>query len=132
MSKDNIIADIQADVQTCNGRMYPRLVLEQAVEKYQEEIDGGYAFLYCAAPDFDKLYPNMHMRDLKDVCGKVTKISLNEEGFIICQIKECGINNHMFSIVSSVNITGTGTVDEVGVIENYTICGLHLGPSVAI
>lgn len=80
LSKQRVQTGITADQRTVSGRLYPLAVLQQAVDRYQEQIDNGTAFgTFFGQPDGRLRF--------SDVSHRVTNMHVDEDGNVRAEIE---------------------------------------------
>jgi hypothetical protein len=116
--------NVQPDVPTVNGNVYPRAVLEKAIADFQQKVKDGKAigaFGPCpnSDPDMSRtafMVTDLQMKD-KDIVAEITTLDTPDG-----KLLEAAITQTEFTTV------GSGTFDEKRTITEFTLTGIAAVP----
>ena len=103
----------QADFITPTGRLYPKDVLEKAVEEYKKTVDEGKGLIQLCASGGNT--------DFRMSVGVIKDIFIDDEGFIVFDAEPLQRKEVMFGAIKALDIVGIGEVNDSGEITSYEI-----------
>jgi hypothetical protein len=122
--------DIQADMPTVNGRIYPKEVLKKAIEECQEKIQKGQLFGTIGNNDgidinlknISNIVNSIEMNDNGEVLAKLTFLD-NDNGIITEELIKKGLG--IFTMKAIGNFDENSNVKEISEIKSLYIKPTH-------